>query len=156
VNFNTIIVMRGFNGGWKKVVGPISRSNLTNDELVNLPASKYSNPVLSWKQPVGVTQIEFLKSSKLGHKYENNIFVGDYTYGIVYNFKPNASRTGLMFDNKRKIGLSDLVVDNEKDPFNIIFASHFDGISDIQTRPDSFLYVLSIKLGKLYRIVPLD
>jgi hypothetical protein len=64
-----------FQWGWKKVVGPISRSNLTYDELVNLPASKYSNPVLSWKQPAGVTQIEFLKSSKLGHKYEYNILL---------------------------------------------------------------------------------
>jgi hypothetical protein len=74
----------------------------------------------------------------------------------VYNFKANASRTRLIFDNKRKIGLSDLVVDNEKDPSNIIFASHFDGINDIQTRPGSFLYILSIKLGKLYRSVPLE
>jgi hypothetical protein len=125
-------------GDGKKLLGQSLEVNLTNDELVNLPASKYSNPVLSWKQPVGVTQIEFLKSSKLGHKYENNIFVVDYTYGIVYNFKPNASRTGLMFDNKRKIGLSDLVVDNEKDPSDIIFASHFDG--SVISKPDRIVF----------------
>ena len=47
------------------------------DELVNFPNSKYADPVFSWLPSIGITDIEFLNSSKLGDKYANNIFVGD-------------------------------------------------------------------------------
>ena len=40
-------------------------------QLVNLPGSYYSDPVFSWYRSIGVTDIEFLKSSKLGEKYKN-------------------------------------------------------------------------------------
>ena len=45
-------------------------------ELVNFPGSKYADPVLMGSS-TGITDIEFLNSSKLGEKYANNIFVGD-------------------------------------------------------------------------------
>ena len=38
----------GFNGGWKQVIGPISKSNVIEDELVNFPGSNYADPVFSW------------------------------------------------------------------------------------------------------------
>jgi aldose sugar dehydrogenase len=47
------------------------------DELVNFPGSKYTDPVFSWVPSTGITDIEFLNPSKLGEKYANNIFVGD-------------------------------------------------------------------------------
>jgi aldose sugar dehydrogenase len=35
----------GFNSGWKQVMDPISKSNVIEDELVNIPGSKYAVPV---------------------------------------------------------------------------------------------------------------
>ena len=67
----------GFNSGWKQVMDPISKSNVIEDELVNIPGSKYAVPVFRWVPSIGITDIEFLNSSKLGEKYANNIFVGD-------------------------------------------------------------------------------
>ena len=58
-------------------MGPISKSSITEDELVNFPNSKYADPVFSWLPSIGITDIEFLNSAKLGDKYTNNIFVGD-------------------------------------------------------------------------------
>jgi glucose/arabinose dehydrogenase len=136
-------------------MGPLSRNpGVSQDQLVNFPGSKYTDPVFSWKKPVAVTDIEFLKSSSLGKKYMNNIFVGDYKNGNLYYFEVNSQRNGLKFDNTTQSGLSDLVVDDKQEMSSIIFGTGFGGITDIKTGPDGLLYVLSIENGAIYRIQP--
>jgi hypothetical protein len=44
------------------------------------------------------------------------------------------------------------VVDDETEMDSILFGTGFEGISDIATGPDGDLYVLSIKLGEIYKI----
>ncbi|HEY7078369.1 MAG TPA: PQQ-dependent sugar dehydrogenase [Nitrososphaeraceae archaeon] len=147
------IVKPAFNSGWIKVMGPLSRNadvNI-NNELVNYPGSHYTDPVFSWKNPVAVTDIEFMKSSALGQKYKNNIFVGDYNNGNLYYFELNDTRTGI----KPEPGLSGLVIDNDNQLSAVTFGTGFGAISDIKTGPkDGFLYVLSINDGTIYKIVP--
>ena len=148
------LVKPGFNSGWKKVMGPISRSGITEAELVNFPGSKYKDPVFSWLKSIGITDIEFLNSSKLGDKYANNIFVGDITNGSLYYFNINKDRTGLEFDNNTQSGLSDMVADNKQEISKITLGTNFGGISNIVTGPDGFLYILSFGNGIIYKIVP--
>lgn len=155
------LVQPGFNSGWQQVMGPISRSNITTKDLVNLPGSHYADPAFSWLTPIGVTDIEFLKSSKLGNRYANNIFVGDINNGNLYYFELNKDRTGLRFgynsdyDNNEAALLSDLVADDKAEVSTIIFGKGFGGITDIKTGPeDGFLYILSYFNGSIYRIVP--
>jgi glucose/arabinose dehydrogenase len=146
-------VRPGFNSGWKIIMGPISRNEgVSVDQLVNFPGSKYADPVFSWKKPVAVTAIEFLKSSKLGQKYMNNVFVGDYKNGNLYYFEVNSQRNGFKFDNATQAGLADLVVDDKKDLSSIIFGQGFGGISDIKTGPDGLLYIVSIENGVIYKV----
>ena len=147
------VVKPGFNSGWIKVMGPLSRNTGVNiaDELVNYPGSHYADPVFSWKNPVAVTGIEFMKSSALGQEYKNNIFVGDYNNGNLYYFEVNSTRTGI----KPQAGLSGLVVNNDNQLSAVTFGTGFGAISDIKTGPtDGFLYVLSINDGTIYKIVP--
>ena len=144
------IVKPGFNSGWHKIMGPVSANKMTEKDLIRVPGSHYSDPVFSWYHPIGVTDIEFLKSSKLGEKYKNNIFVGDINNGNLYYFQLNDTRTGLKFNLS---ALKDMVADNKNQLSGIIFASGFKGITDIQTGPDGYLYILSYLDGKLYRIV---
>jgi aldose sugar dehydrogenase len=151
------VVKPGFNSGWTQVMGPLSRNTgFKVGQLVNFPRSHYADPVFSWKNPVAVTDIEFMKSSVLGEKYKNNIFVGDYNNGNLYYFEVNSTRTGINLDiNQEKIGLSGLVVDNDNQQSAVTFGTGFGGISDIKIGPtDGFLYVLSINDGILYKIVP--
>jgi glucose/arabinose dehydrogenase len=152
------LVKPGFNSGWQQVMGPISRSNITGKDLVNFRGSHYADPVFSWLHCVGVTDIEFLKSSKLGVKYANNIFVGDINNGNLYYLEVNKNRTGIKFgydiDNNQVGLLSDLVADDKNEVAAITFAIGFGGITDIKTGPDGFLYILSYGNGILYRIVP--
>jgi aldose sugar dehydrogenase len=139
-------------------MGPISRNNLTDESLVNFPGSEYADPVFSWKDQIGVTDIEFFNSSKLGKEYANNIFVGDINNG-------NENRTGIDFvreENENsyndqeniQAGLQqDLVADNKDELTEVIFGTDFGRITDIETGPDGFLYILSYEDGKVYRIV---
>ena len=154
------LVEPGFNSGWKQVMGPISKNNIIEDELVNFPGSKYADPVFSWVPSTGITDIEFLNSSKLGEKYANNIFVGDIgaeTDGYLYFFQVNDDRTGITFDSNSQIGLTDLIADNEEEMSAIAVGTAFGGITDIETGPDGFLYLLTVDResdgeGKIYRI----
>jgi glucose/arabinose dehydrogenase len=151
------VVKPGFNSGWTQVMGPLSRNTgFKVGQLVNFPRSHYADPVFSWKNPVAVTDIEFMKSSVLGEKYKNNIFVGDYNNGNLYYFEVNSTRTGINLDiNQEKIGLSSLVVDNANQQSAVTFGTGFGGISDIKIGPtDGFLYVLSINDGIIYKVVP--
>src|SRR5919202_2430470 len=152
------VVKPGFNSGWNKIMGPLSRNEGVNtvDQLVKYPGSHYTDPVFSWKNPIAATGIEFMKSLVLGDKYKNNIFVGDYNNGNLYYFEVNGTRTGIKLDSiQENVGLSSLVVDNDNQLSALIFGTGFGGISDIKIGPtDGFLYVLSINDGCIFRVVP--
>jgi glucose/arabinose dehydrogenase len=146
-------VRPGFNSGWEKVIGPIARRNVTVEkDLVNyFGSSSYADPVFSWARTVGVTDIEFYKSNKLGMNYTNNIFVGDFNNGRLYYFELNGNRSGLKFEHPQIA--DDLVASNDRQVASVIFGTGFiGGITDISTGPDGFLYILTYS-GRLYRIV---
>ena len=147
------LVRPGFNSGWQTVMGPISLSGDTEEDLVNFPGSHYADPLFSWTEPPAVTDIEFLDSSTLGDRYANNIFVGDINNGNLYFFEVNENRDGIILDtSQQESGLSDLVVDNEQELSAITFGSGFGGITDIETGPNGSLYVLSYDDGIIYEI----
>lgn len=144
------VVSPGFNSGWQTIMGPISASGNTEDELVNFEGSHYADPVLTWLDPPALTDIEFLNSSSLGETYSNNVFVGDNNNGNLYYFEMNPERTGFILG-----GVPDLVVDNEEEQSSIIFGNGFGSITDLETGPDDgYLYILSYGDGIIYRITP--
>jgi len=154
------LVKSGFNSGWDKVMGPVSRNNDTSakSKLLDLSGSYYSDPKFSWRIPIGVTAIEFFNSSNFGTKYKNNIFIGDINNGNVYYFEVNKmNRIELNLDNGRNSGLVVHVAENKNEALKNLFASNFQGrITDIKTGPDGNLYVLTYFDGKLYKITPND
>ena len=143
------LVSPGFNSGWKLAMGPISDSGITENDLVSFPNSSYKDPILSFLESFGITDIEFLNSDKLGAEYSNNAFVGDLGYGNLYRFELNDDRTDFNLDSP---GLDDRVVDNDDELASILFGEDFAGVTDIKTGPDGFLYVLSFNDGAIYRI----
>ena len=142
------LVKPGFNSGWSQVMGfPPKRFNAEND-LVNFNGKgQYSDPQFVWKQTVGPTALQFLKSSNLGAQYENTIFAGDVNTGNLYNFKLNADRTGLLLEGL----LADHIANTPEEEQDIIFGTGFGVITDIKTGPDGNLYVLGFD-GTIYRI----
>jgi glucose/arabinose dehydrogenase len=152
------LVEAGFNSGWKAVMGPIATSGISPEsDLVNFEGSHYADPVFSWEESRGVTDVEFLKSSTLGVTYKDNIFVGDITSGNLFFFKLNNDRTGLSLESNPS--LSDLIANNDEESSEVTLGTGFLGITDIETGPDGYLYVLTYDQeadgqGSLYRIVP--
>ncbi|MGE5661144.1 MAG: PQQ-dependent sugar dehydrogenase [Ignavibacteriales bacterium] len=153
----TNLVKPGFNSGWYKIMGPISRNkNFSENDLVMLNNSYYSDPKFSWVKPIGVTDLEFYNSSRLGNKFSNNIFVGDINAGDLYFFKIDDNRTGIRIDPSMSghTDLTDSIADPQDDLSPALFARGFSGrITDIETGPDGYLYVLTYSDGRLYRIV---
>ena len=157
------LVQPGFNSGWSKIMGPISRNNDTSvSDLVTFNGSHYSDPEFSWRLPVGVTDIEFLESSSLDDDLENNIFVGDINNGNLYYLKIDSNRSAIDINNsipnnRNAKGLQDLVVDDKNERENIIFAKGFEGrITDIETGSDGNLYILTYFDGNIYRITHIE
>jgi glucose/arabinose dehydrogenase len=146
------IVLPGFNSGWNRVMGPIGTEGITPEDLVQFEGSHYADPVFSWLRTPAVTDIEIFNSSSLGERYTYNMFVGDFNNGNLYFFPINTNRTGL--DLGGIAGLEDLVADNNEELNAVILGRGFSGgITDIETGPDGYLYILTLA-GDLYRIVP--
>ena len=148
------LVHPGFNSGWKQVMGPISKSSITEKDLTILSGSYYGDPVFSWEPSLGITDIEFFDSKNLGDKYENNVFVGDINNGNIYYFKVNDNRTGFDFETPEFEGDQ---MANEEEKNKLVWGIGFDGITDLETGLDGNLYVLTFDEssngdGKIYRI----
>jgi aldose sugar dehydrogenase len=150
------IIEPGFNSGWHKIMGPIGRTNMTvENDLIMFDGAKYQDPVFSWYAPVGVTDIEFFNSTKLGDKYDDNLFVGNINNDNLYFFEVNRDRTGITFQDSR---LFDLVADpvevgEDSELSSLILGRGFGRITDIETGPDGLLYILTYEDGKIYRII---
>jgi glucose/arabinose dehydrogenase/plastocyanin len=148
------LVEPGFNSGWALIQGYAKSSHLghTNpSDLVELSNNaKYSDPAFEWADPVGPTAITFLNSDKLGAQYKNDMFVGDINNGNIYHFKLTADRTKLLYPNGQPI--ENFAITSSQIPL-LRFGLGFGGITDLQTGPDGFLYVLANN-GAIFRIVP--
>lgn len=157
------IVEPGFNSGWKMVQGmwqfktgvsySESKGEIVDDdmdladELVNFNGNgKYSAPEFTWDSPSpGLTGMAFLDSKKLGSEYENDLFVGAFHTGHLYHFDLSQDRADLSLNGP----LSDKIgsTAEENDLQQVIFGEKFGGITDVQTGPDGYLYILSLYQG---------
>jgi glucose/arabinose dehydrogenase len=144
------LVEPGFNSGWAQVMGPLEKNSATLNDLVRLEGSYYADPVFSWREAQGLTDLEFFNSTRLGDKYAHNLFAGDINNGNLYFFTLNSDRTGFELST---VELEDLVADNDDESEAITFGKGFGGITDIETGPDGYLYILTYD-GSIYRLVP--
>ena len=136
------IVRPGFNGGWNKIMGLSSFDeafNLTDLEFFN-GTGKYYDPIFEWFETIGVTDLVFVPSDKLGKEYEGNLFVGEINSGYLYRFLLNQSRTGLLLNGS----LSDGVANNNIEKLETVFAKiNGGGITDLEIGPDGLVYIVS-------------
>jgi uncharacterized protein YjbI with pentapeptide repeats len=138
-----------FNSGWKKIMGP------ANDEALlslNIEGFQHSDPEFSWETPVAPTAISFV-DSMFFPEFSNSVLVGDFNTGSLYEFKLNHDRTAFEFDDPL---LSDAIVNRGESMNEIIIATGFAGITDIEVGPDGMIYIVSIGQGAIYQISPTE
>jgi aldose sugar dehydrogenase len=145
------LVKPGFNSGWSVVQGIWQLENqivqkvfLNRVALENFNGNgNYSRPEFTWNRTVGVTDIKFLDTDRLGKNYENDIFVGDFHTGNLYHFDLRKDRTRLLLEEP----LKDKVANNTSELEKVIFGKGFGGITDLEVGPDGYLYVLAVYFG---------
>ena len=102
------LVEPGLNSGWMKAQGiweldgmlraiGVASPNRESfiSELVDFNGKgKYSSPEFTWgKMPVTTSGMAFFHSDRLGKQYENDLFVGDFVNGMIFDFDLNVDRT---------------------------------------------------------------
>ena len=137
-----------FNSGWKVTMGPATESELSN--LPNYEDYVYGDPQFSWEIPVAPTALAFAEFKEID-AYKNALFVGDCNNGNLYKFELNQERNGFEFDTSL---LKDNVVNKNENIEEILIGTGFGCITDIESGPDGFLYVVSLGDGVIYRILP--
>jgi glucose/arabinose dehydrogenase len=148
------LVEPGFNGGWRQVQGMAYLNDLFDRQnLVTFNGKgKYSDPEFEWMNTTGPTSLTFLNSSKLGKSYANDLFVGNIN-GTLHHFDLLPNRTDLALSGV----LSDKIANTNEELKNVVLGQGFGLITDLETGPDGYLYVLSFyyrNTGIIYRIVP--
>lgn len=148
------LVEPGFNSGWQEAMGLVEdEEEFDTSELVNFDGKgHYRDPELVWLNTAGPTAVLFMTSDKLGSRYVNEMFVADVHNGRIYHFSLNEDRTHLVLPSP----LAGKVIRsiNADGLDQIIFGQEFGGITDLKIGPDGYLYVVSVGLGKIFRVVP--
>ena len=148
------LVRPGFNGGWRQIMGFSSLDesfNLTDLEFFN-STGKYYDPIFEWLDSIGVTDLVFVPSDKLGKEYQGNLFVGDINSGYLYRFLLNETRTGLLLDGSLSDGVANTNVETVQTAFAKINGG---GITDLEVGPDGLIYIVSSN-GKILRLGSTD
>jgi aldose sugar dehydrogenase len=166
----------GFNSGWNKLQGFWSADTyfggkyvpvdmVPESDLVDLSInSTYRHPEFAWNQTVGVTAIRFMDSEQLGEHYQYDLFAADINNGNVYHFdliNTNSNTINNESDNIRDSllldgDLSDKIANTTEERNEVLFATGFAGVTDLEVGPDGYLYILTFhkSQGSIYRIVP--
>jgi glucose/arabinose dehydrogenase len=166
----------GFNSGWNKLQGfwradtyfggkNVPVDMVPESDLVHLSInSTYRHPEFAWNQTVGVTAIRFMDSEQLGDHYQYDLFAADINNGNVYHFdlintnsntiknESDNIRDSLLLDGE----LSDKIANTTEEINEVLFATGFAGVTDLEVGPDGYLYILTFhkSQGSIYRIVP--
>lgn len=145
------LVLPGFNSGWRKIMGPESRDPQGPSDLFDMPGSgsTYSDPELSWLEPIAVTAIVFPNSESL-FPYAFSALVASHIEGAIYALPLNATRSG--FDFSGLPGLDDLVADSDAERDLLKLGGGFKSITDLKMGPYGNLYVVAHSDGIIYRI----
>jgi aldose sugar dehydrogenase len=99
-----------------------------------------------WTQKIVPVGLKFLTSSKLGEKYENDMFLGSFLNDL------NSSREELIVPSS--FVYNQMATWNSTGTEDITFGEGFGGISSLNVGPDGYLYVISFTDGKIYKIMP--
>jgi len=126
--------------------------------LFALPGSSYSDPEFSWKHVLAPAAIGFLDSRALGPQYSGDLFVGfsttDTEAGPLFHFNLTGNRQRIAVDDPR---LEDRVADNPTfhditESESLRFGTGFGIVTDIETRPNGNLFLISLDQGVVYEI----
>ena len=153
------LVVKGMDSGWLEIMGPDSRDaryvenglgTFDATDLVLLKNAVYADPVLSFRDPIGITALCFLRSDLFPEELRDVLLFGDTNFGALYGARPTADRRGLRLTG----GLADRVADSATERLALEFGSGFPITTDLEVGPDGYLYAVLFGAGAIVRIRP--
>jgi glucose/arabinose dehydrogenase len=143
-------VLPGMNSGWNDLMGPDALDPDSTAGLFNMPGAglTYSDPEFSWSDTIAPTAIVFPDGSSLGSAYDHVALVSDNNLGNIYALPLDPGRTGFALGGD----LADLVANDQAQADELLFASGFGPVTDLEVGPDGDLYAVDIGRGTVYRI----
>ncbi len=145
------IVRPGFNSGWDRLMGPLSRIDGDPGSLYEVPRSSYADPVFSWAFTIAPTAIRFLNSPRFSANLRNNCIVGNVSTNKLFRFPLNEDRDSFVLGGNLADGVMDF---EDEDDGQLLFASGFGLVTDLQIGPDGYLYVVSHTFRGVFKIRP--
>ncbi len=142
----------GLNSGWNKIMGPDDRDPQGIGDLYMISGAFYRDPDFSWLSPIGVTSIVFLHSAKFAPGLRDQCIVGDNNFGQLYLFEMNSNRDGFVLTG----GLADKVADSTTERNLVRWGTSWGVVTDLRIGPDGNLWVVSLSLGRVYRVRPVE
>lgn len=155
------IAHKGMNSGWLKIMGPDSRDATyaengnvayNANQLTILPNSQYYDPLYSWRSPIGVTSINFLRSARYEANIRDTALAGDANLGNLYKFDVNANRDDLILTG----GVADRVADSSTERNLNRWGTGWGVITDMDIGADGYMYMTSLSNGAVYRLRPIN
>ncbi|MFQ3610612.1 MAG: PQQ-dependent sugar dehydrogenase [Fimbriimonadales bacterium] len=143
------LIERGFNGGWRKIMGPDARdatgswNNNTPynaSDLIMLPNAYYGDPKFSWLTPIGVADIFFVRSARYGDDLRDQALIGDANNGALYLFPVNTQRDDFALTGN----LADKVADSTAERNLYRWSTGWGVVTDMKIGGDGYLYVCSV------------
>ena len=126
--------------------------------LFVLPGSHYVDPQFSWQHVITLAALGFISGRGLGPQYANNLFLGLAVPfpegGALLRMRLTGDREKIAVDDPR---LEDRVDDNATfdeltESASFVFGRNFGIVTDIETSPESTLYVVSLTQNAVYEI----
>jgi glucose/arabinose dehydrogenase len=143
-------VEAGMNGGWRRIMGPASRTPGGIGNLWIAPGAAYREPIFSFKESFGITAIHFQRGTALGEHYAGDLFVAAHNSMELYHFDLTLDRSGIASAGPV---LADSVADTSAERDLVRWATGVGVVTDMDTGPDGALYVLSYSgMATLYRV----
>lgn len=142
----------GLNSGWNKIMGPDERDPQGIGDLYMIAGASYRDPDFSWLSPIGVTSIVFLHSAKFAPGLRDQCIIGDNNLGQLYRFDMSPTRDGFVLTG----GLSDKVADSTTERNSVRWGTGWGVVTDLRIGPDRNLWVVSLALGKVFRVRPVE
>ncbi len=147
------IAFPGMNSGWVQIMGPDARDPQNISDLVMLPNAYYGDPLFSWRTPIGVAAMCFLRSARFDADLRDQCVIGESNNSQLYLFQMNDRRNGFVFTDSR---LQDLVADDSDERNLNAWGTNWGVVSDLKIGPDGYLYVISHLADRIYRIRPVN
>jgi len=153
------LVGRGFNSGWRKIMGPDSRNATYSEngntaynagDLIMLTNAYYDDPKFSWLTPLGVAAIGFVNSARFNTGTRGQLIVGEANNSRLYMLPLNDERDGFALTGD----LADWVADSTAERNLLTWGTGWGVVTDIKVGPDGYLYVVSAYSNRVYRIRP--